>query len=447
MKRFRASSGLAMLLAFAGGFAVPSLAQEGAGLRGGIGQGDQPVSYSPQGGQNRSEVALEAPLPQARRLAPTEAQSPARAPETTGSINDTYAPAGIRAGSFELFPSLELRGGFQEVSRTRTGFGSVTGRLDARGGLGLVEVDFSGLVEAERTRESSGIGDVAADANLRLASEINQHLILRGGLIYQHIPENGFQFDTQGSLVSLPDETVYGVNVEVELRGNRAALTPRLGYERHHFSRADIARDLDYNLYETGLRASYEFSPMLLVYADASRATARFDRGVGNDGEVRGSVTDTGLLGAVYSPGDWLQADVAIGLENARFRDGSRLSGARAQAGINWQATALTGLSLSASHGIAADVATSGGVRETSVSLGVLHRFRPHLELDASTTYRLRRQQSGLVTARLDARAQLAYAMRRGVFLTAGGGVGREVQGGSDRRLDWQVYTGLRVAR
>ena len=394
--------------------------------------------YAPQGGLDRALPSL-APLPPAPVVSPMQSSAE---PATTASIDTAHGPEGIAFGGVDIFPSVEFRGGFQELSDNRSGFGAVVGAVSGRGNAGLFDIDFSLAANAES--DGDGFGPAELDGSLAASADINRHLALRGDVLAAHNPQEGLTFGDENSLSNLPDETVYGGGIELLLTGNRARLAPRLRTERHDFSDAANAADLNYLQSELGLRTSYEFSPMLTVFADGASVRTDFDRGIGSDGLERGSQTRSLVAGASYTPGDWLRADVSAGVERAEFDDGSDLSGLRASGAIDYRLSALTSVSLAASHGISDDVATAGGVRQTRLGLDMVHRFRSYLELSAGLGY-LRETRPGAGTqARLDAEASLAYAVRQGIYLTAGGEISR-LQGSGE--TDWQVYMGLKLAR
>lgn len=406
------------------------------------GQSENP--YAPRGGLDRA-----GPPPARPRVVPpappaSAAPSPQR-PAGPRDIEGRHAPAGIGLGGFDLFPSLELRGGFQEVSGDEGAYGAAIAALEAEGAIGAVDVALDGEVEAERGQDA--FSGLRLDSRLDVGTDVNRHIGLRGSLTAARTPESGLVFNNANSLTSLPDEMVLGAELALPLRANRATLAPRAGYQQHDFSGDAGADDLDYHREFAGLRASYTFSPLLRVQADAELARNRFDTTEGADGIRRGSQSRRLLAGAVYTPGDWLEMDVAAGFAEAEFEDGSSLSGPVARAALTWRPSALTDLTLEGEHAIAEAVSAGGGERETSLAFSALHRLRSYLEARARLAWLREVPEDGEAAARIDAEGELAYAVRRGIYLTGGGSWSRRTEGAGAGEEDWQVYMGLKLAR
>jgi hypothetical protein len=367
--------------------------------------------------------------------------------ETTASIEDTYQAQGIELGGFQLFPVLDLRAGFQEVSDDTSGYGALSAALTGRGTVGDVAIALSATANLDNTDDSFSNANVAASLNG--SYDLNSHISVGASASYALTPQDGqFISTTNPNILSnLPDEQVFGLGASATLTGNRLSLTPSIAVEDHSFSGGAVASNLDYLQTEVSARLAYQATERTSGFVEGGVRNTEFDRTIGSDSLRRGSETRSLAAGLTYAPGSWLSAEVSVGYQEADYEDGSSLSGNTLAAAINWQASDFSALNLAASYGLEDDVLTAGGVERGQASLELVHRFREYLEASVGLGMLYEAGPSQKAEARLNSNAELAYAFRRGVFVTAGGNVSRVTQGVNSGAMDWQVYTGVRLAR
>jgi hypothetical protein len=211
------------------------------------------------------------------------------------------------------------------------------------------------------------------------------------------------------------------VNKSITLRGGYTA-TDYSG-DRSQLTSVTDANNADYNETVGGLRLAYELSPQTSIFADGSVNRRKFDTRVDAAGFLRGSDGYEAALGVTWSNGSKLSGELSVGYQSQTPDDArlKRLDGIGVDATLEWQATALTRLSLSAATDInETTLANSSGYVSREVGIGIEHALRRNLILNGEWTY-TQNDFSGvnLVEEETEASLGVDYYLSRYVALTA----------------------------
>lgn len=350
-----------------------------------------------------------------------------------------YQPIGIRVGSFVLFPEIEAAGALTNNifsspnpssdsalelapslrlvsnwrvhalelnARARTSFhrnfkteDDRNYTLEARGRLDITRrSSIESLISQDITQETrgsantlSGAGQDRADITTRTAALTGNHRF------------NRLSVQLRGAVAQI-DYGATQVNIA-------APAAPPV------FASVD---DRDYTARDLGMRASWEFKPTLIAFADVQlkdRTYRRLQGGVNRD-----SSGDEGRLGVSFgNSGAYLRGEISVGYGRRR-PDQATLTPVDAflfDANLAWRANALTSLLFAANTDFTeTTLANSSAGLTRTAGISVRHAFRRNLIGTAGVSHnRVNYKGAGVTEDTTTGRLSLDYSLNRQVVL------------------------------
>ncbi|MGZ5897110.1 MAG: outer membrane beta-barrel protein [Xanthobacteraceae bacterium] len=327
------------------------------------------------------------------------------------TVIDPFAPLGVRAGAFVLFPSVELSGGYDSNPlRLRSGEPSA-GTLSVTPEL-LVRSDwqrhalnadirgnylwYSRTFEDVTTATSSpSLGTTGVPRSLdrpSLESKVNGRLDVIGK---SHADVEGrftVGTDNPGSpnvaadLARLPIYTRVGGSLGYTQNFNRVDLTVKGGLDRISYQDSRLTDgttspndDRDYQQYALSLRGSYELTPGVRPFVEVAGDERRHDLFVDRNGIRRDSDMITARAGSTFELSRIVTGEASAGYLSRKYKDPTlpEVSGLVADASLIWLPSALTTVTLTAKS--ASDesiVAAVSGALRRDFTVQVDHAFR-----------------------------------------------------------------------
>jgi hypothetical protein len=307
--------------------------------------------------------------------------------------DDPYAPLGVRAGSFILFPAVELIGGYDtNPARTSGGKGAslytVAPELLAQSNWSRHELkaelrgSYTGyspdtsptLSRPNVNAKVDGRVDVTRDARIDLGTRL-----LVG-------TDNPGSPNVEAGLSKLPIFTTAGGNAGLGYRFNRFDVAikgdaERTAYQDSTFTDGTTGsnKDRNYNQYGTALRGGYELAPGVTPFVEVSADTRVHDLNADLAGYQRDSKGLTGKVGSTFEMSRFLAGEVAVGYTRRNYEDPrlSQLTGLIGNASLIWTVNSLTTAKLIASSSVGESIIPGiSGVLYRDVGLQVDHSFR-----------------------------------------------------------------------
>ncbi|KQP08009.1 hypothetical protein ASF28_13030 [Methylobacterium sp. Leaf99] len=344
------------------------------------------------------------------------------------SIDQAYAPLGIKVGTFTFLPSFQQSIGYdtnpEQITRVaakpsmvlRTeadlAFRSDWSASELSGELRGAYLDYPDNQAASRPN-GAGVTRLRIDANRDTRIDV----------------EGRFAVDTQRT--GTPDLNVgaatrplvmsYGTTVGVTQVFNRLQLSLRGLLDRSQFEDARLGDgtviaqgDRNLNQYGLQLRAGYEVSPNIVPFVDVLADTRVYDVRVDSSGIRRDSDGLTLSAGATIALTRFVSGEVSAGLQHRTYNDPTlrNLTAPVMSASLIWTASPLTTVRLNATAGVVeTSVPGSSGVLTQAVTLEAQHDLLRNLSLIGGITYvtsdydRVNISERGFsATARLDYR-------------------------------------------
>ena len=352
------------------------------------------------------------------------------------TIDEAYAPLGIKFGTFTILPAIQQSIGYDtnpdqitnRLARPSMALrtdGEVTFRSDwssselsgdLRGGY----IDYPDNQAASRPN-GSGVTRLRIDANRDTRIDVEGRFVLD--------TQRAGTPDLAAAVATRPLVASYGTTAGVTERFNRMQVSLRGLVDRSEFEDAQLAsgallRQSDRNLtqYAVQLRAGYEISPVITPFVDVLADTRVYDLRVDSTGLRRDSDGITLSGGASFALTRFVTGEVAAGLQHRAYVD-PRLRDLTAPvitAGLIWTASPLTTVRFNAATGvIETSVVGSSGVLTQTATLEVQHDLLRNLSLIGGITFlsndydRVNITERGFAaTARLDYRFNRWLAMR-----------------------------------
>jgi len=307
--------------------------------------------------------------------------------------DDPYAPLGVQAGSFMLYPAIELIGGYDTNPARATDAKGATlysvapelrmqsnwSRHELKGELRGSYTGYSPDAEPTLSRPNlNGKVDGRVDVTSMTRIDLGGRVLVA--------TDNPGSPNLQAGLAKLPVYTTYGGSAGVGQKINRFDLSLKGDAERTAYQASKLTDgstvsndDRNYNQYGVTLRGGYELTPGITPFVEASTDTRRHDLVADAYGYRRDSKGITGQVGSTFELSRLLTGEVAIGYTRRNYDDArlSQLSGLIGNASLVWTANALTSVKFTAASAIAeSTVAGVSGVFSRDVGLQIDHSFR-----------------------------------------------------------------------
>jgi len=350
-------------------------------------------------------------------------------PPLTASAQETLqqgegASLGLRGGSFLFLPSIKVSGGYTDNIARAAGSPQAGSVVEIEPALSIrsnwsrhaLGIDLNGRHTALDGNFDQLEGFVGADISGRLDIYAKTSLTLRAGYALE---EDGGSIDHSVS-----------AGADLSHRFNRLAVSLRGGFERFNFDedRAGVSSTVDTNVsdyseYNGGLRVGYDVSSLTSLFAEADVNRRDHRQPVDVNGFLRGSEGYAAVVGLRMSNGSKLSGELSAGyrIQNPDDPTLADVEGVSIDAGLDWQASALTRISLDARTRLGeTTLAGSAGYVSRSAGLEIEHRMGRNLVLNAGLNYtRNEFAGTGLVEQTYDAGIGLDYLLNRHTTLSA----------------------------
>ncbi len=298
---------------------------------------------------------------------------------------DPYAPIGIRAGSFILYPSVTLEQRFDD-NVLKTGTGAISDRaLAILPALRVVsdwsrhslEADVSGIAS---TYQKFGSEDERSlDANLRGRVDITSDTLIDGALGYRFSQESRGGIDFPAGAADRPDVTGRTASLALTQRFNRLTFRLRGAVTDSERSGDGLDASEDFLEKALALRAAYEVSPGLHFFIEHEVSRRTHGAASAADGLLRdadGHVTRAGVAAGITAK---LTGELSAGklVESPDADALASIEGLVADGKLTWTPSALTTINLGLRSAIApTSIAGSAGALERGADVDVRHEFR-----------------------------------------------------------------------
>ena len=306
---------------------------------------------------------------------------------------DPYAPLGVHAGAFTLFPAIELIGGYDTNPAHAPGGGgaslySVAPELQMRSNWSRHELkaDLRGsytgyspdatptLSRPNFNGKVDGRIDVTRDTRIDLATRL---------LVSTDNPGSP---NLQAGLAKLPVFTTFGGSAGIGQHFNRFDLAIKGDVERTVYQNSTLTdgstasnADRQYNQYGGTLRGSYEMTPGVKPYVEVRADTRVHDLNADISNYQRDSKGLTGTVGTTFELTRQLTGDVGVGYTRRNYEDPrlEQIKGLIVNGSLIWTASALTTAKLSAASSVGeSTVPGVSGQLSRDIGLQVDHSFR-----------------------------------------------------------------------
>jgi hypothetical protein len=305
---------------------------------------------------------------------------------------DPYAPLGMRAGSFLLYPAVELSGGYNNNPE----------HVPGGPGSSLFVVAPELQVQSDWSRHSltANIQGTYDEYGANLSPSLNLPYLnstIDGRIDVlrdtQILLENRFLLSTenpgspnnQAGLAKLPIYTDIGGTLGVAQTFNRLQVTAKATFDRESFENSELTdgeivsnADRDYNQYGGTLRVGYEIDPGLKPFVEVGGDQRVYDQTVDANGVQRDSTGSSIKVGGDVNMFGSLTGELAGGYLERIYEDPTlpNIAGPTLDGSLIWQATALTTAKFTAATTVSESVlpGTSGELSR-DFNLQVDHAF------------------------------------------------------------------------
>jgi hypothetical protein len=310
-----------------------------------------------------------------------------------GEVEDPYAPVGVRVGSFDLYPAVELIGGYDSnPGEAPNGKGAalytVAPELRAQSDWSRHELkaDLRGSYTGYSPDQEPSLS--RPNFNGRIDGRIDvtrtTHVDLDTRLLVG--TDNPGSPNLQAGLAKLPVFATFGGGGGVTHQFNRFELGVKGDVQRTVYQDSVLTdgttasnEDRDYNQYTGTLRGSYELMPGVKPYVEASTDSRVHDLSSDIYGFQRDSRGVTGQVGSTFSMSQRLTGEIGIGYTQRYYADPrfDTLSGLIGNASLIWTASALTTVKLTATSTVGeSTIPGVSGILYRDVTLQIDHALR-----------------------------------------------------------------------
>lgn len=350
-------------------------------------------------------------------------------------VDDAYAPTGIRAGSFVLRPTLETAAGYDDNPRRvhddvkGSSFFRLRGELDAQSDWSRHELDFQSSAQIRRYPDAKSLGyqpELASALSGRLdvtdRTQINAQLRASLSASQPGDPETS---GVEGEEISRS----VGATLGVAHRFNRLSLRLDGLADRYTVgdSKATDGSKIDnsdraYNAYQARLRASYELSPKLQPFVEASVDTRDYDKKFDDAGDRLGSNGYAIRGGAQFEATRLVTGEIGLGYgrQTPKQSGATPVDGLLIDGNIAWAPTALTTVRAAARTSLQeTNLTTSTGILDRVFEVSLEHQFRRNFAVTARGVFeRADYKGSSLRQDSFTASLEGEYKINRDVALT-----------------------------
>lgn len=310
--------------------------------------------------------------------------------------DDPYAPIGVHAGAFTLYPAVELIGGYStNPGQSSTAEGawlySIAPELRAQSNWSRHEfkADLRGSYTGYTPDTTPTLSRPYANGKVDGRVDVTKSTRIDLGSRVLVSTDNPGSPNLQAGLSELPIYTTFGGSVGVGQKFNRFDVSLKGDAERTVYQDSKLTdgstasnEDRNYDQYGVTLRGGYELTPGVTPYVEGTVDTRKHDLATDSSGYQRNSKGWTALVGSTFELSRLLTGETGIGYTERTYDDPrlDKLSGVVGNASLIWTASMLTTVKFNATSAVQESaVAGVSGVLSRDVGLQVDHTFRRHL--------------------------------------------------------------------
>jgi hypothetical protein len=307
--------------------------------------------------------------------------------------DDPYAPLGVHAGAFTLYPAIELIGGYDtNPAHAATAKGAslytVAPELQAQSNWSRHELkadlrgSYTGFNPDATPTLSRPYFNGKVDGRVDVTKDTR--IDLSGRLLVS--TDNPGSPNLQAGLAKLPIFTTVGGSAGLGQRFNRFDLSVKGDVERTVYQNSTLTDgstasndDRDYNQYGGTLRGGYELSPGVTPFVEVGADTRVHDLNTDVFGFQRNSNGVTGKIGTSFVLSRLLTGEISLGYTRRVYEDPrlENVAGLVGDASLVWTADALTTVKLTGKSTVGeSTVPGLSGVFYRDVGLQIDHSFR-----------------------------------------------------------------------
>ena len=357
----------------------------------------KPSPYqTPPPGAAAADAALAASPPGTPPVETIEPVTPAKKRKPRGEPLDPYDPLGIRLGTIDLYPAVELNAGYDtNPGRAANAAGAALFRVapelkaqsnwsrhelkaDLRGSYNWYTPDQTPTLNRPFFNSKvDGRVDVTHDTRIDLNTRL---------LVSTDSPNSP---NLQAGLAKLPVFARFGADAGVGQRFNRLDLSLKGTFDRTVYQDSQLVdgttasnADRKYNQYGGKLRAGYELLPGVVPFVEADADTRVHDLNTDFFGYQRDSKGVTSKVGTTFELSRLLIGEISLGYTKRTYEDPrlDAIAGLIGDGSLTWTATTLTTVKLTAASAVGESAVPGvSGVFYRDVGLQVDHAFRQWL--------------------------------------------------------------------
>ena len=391
-------AGLATLVSVPG----TGLAQQADLLRPSLDVNGNDDANNPTSGNDNQPVSILAPVQQTNAPQPIRLQStqpdpvplPPPPPRRQAEA-DPFAPTGMPAGSFRLFPALEVTSVFSDNVRT-----DPNGKLkDA--GLRLApslrlesdwarhSLNFNLNGDSVFYAKASDINSNTLTANSQFRLDIRRDADLLNTFTYRLSETSSASSEVPGTAIGNRKDHRLTYSSALTGRFNRLTTTLTGGIDWLFFDNVKLSGggtenndDREYIEPSVRLRAGYNISPAITPFVEAGYTPRIHKKTLDRNGIRRDSTGLTASAGFGFNLSPLWDGEVALTYDYRNFDDNSlkSVSSLGVNATVNWRPTQLTRVTFLSSTAIDESAAIGiSATRNYNLNLDISHRFRENL--------------------------------------------------------------------
>ncbi|MBI1201684.1 MAG: outer membrane beta-barrel protein [Rhodopseudomonas sp.] len=307
--------------------------------------------------------------------------------------DDPYAPLGVRAGAFTLFPAVELSGGYatnpqQTADPKGASIYTIAPELKAQSNWSRHELkaelrgSYTGYSpDAEPTLSRPNVNG-KVDGRIDVTKTTRVDL---GGRVLVSTDNPGSP-NLQAGLAKLPIYSTVGGSVGLGRKFNRVDLSVKGDVERTSYQDSTLVdgttasnKDRNYDQYGVTLRGGYELTPGVTAFVEGRYDTRTHDEPVDSSGYRRDSKGVTGKFGTTFELTRQLTGEISAGMTRRDYDDArlDSLTGLIGDASLVWTASALTTVKITAASSVGeTTIAGASGILYRDAGVEVDHAFR-----------------------------------------------------------------------
>jgi hypothetical protein len=322
-----------------------------------------------------------------------EIRPPKRKPRPRGEAEDPFAAVGLRAGAFDLYPAVELSGGYNtNPGQSSQGQGAavfvVAPELKVQSNWSRHELkaDLRGNYTAFTPEQTPKLSRPYFNGKIdgRIDVTRDTRIDLSGGLLLS--TDNPGSPNVQADLVRLPIFTTLSGGAGLGQRFNRLDLSLKGEVARTVYQNSELTDgtsasndDRNFNQYGGKLRGGYEISSNIMPFAELEADTRVHDLKTDFSGFQRDSDGVTGKGGVAFKLTDLLTGEIAVGYTKRVYEDArlAEVQGLIGNGALIWTASGLTTVKFTASSSVGEiSVPGASGALYRDVGVQIDHAFR-----------------------------------------------------------------------